>query len=445
MIGTPEQNCITLNLPGYKSGRAFENGDEANFLHILNSYWQDTLVRPLIVNLNNNILCLQQERHTHKEIQYMNSVGLNIMLFEPLCLYHATWKLPEYSASFNKHGVHNFGFYSEFGNKLEDWDDARAVELDCILEYVLKNDLTNVTVFTGDYNVEKLTHYNQMMQLVCRDVFLDTQVIFDNVLEIPYKQNIEHKFLSSNWRWSTARHVIDCVLRQKSSITSNFFDCDLNIVLSAPWLHEIQQYPDMLDYISNGTAQLNADPARGIDAGVGVQGKTLVEHYGAHFYPNVALAKSPVQSNRHNLPLKDAYGKCFADIVCESRFAQPTANLGEKIIQPMTHKTPFVLVGAQYALEYAKKLGYKTFDTWWDESYDVEGSHIKRMDKIIKVIEYIEDLSISDCEQMYNEMKTVIDHNLNTAVKNTWPNKLQEHMPYNPDNDSEAVGEVPHE
>ena len=111
----------------------------------------------------------------------------------------------------------------------------------------------------------------------------------------------------------------------------------------------------------------------------------------------------------------------------------------------MTHKTPFVLVGAQYALEYAKKLGYKTFDTWWDESYDVEGSHIKRMDKIIKVIEYIEDLSISDCEQMYNEMKTVIDHNLNTAVKNTWPNKLQEHMPYNPDNDSEAVGEVPHE
>lgn len=443
MIGTPEQNCITLNLPGYKSGRAFENGDEANFLWVLNTYWKDTTTRPLIVNLNNNILCLQQEPHTQEEVEYMNTTGLNIMLFEPLCLYHATWKLPEYSASFNRHSVHNFGFYSEFGNNNNDLSNARAVELDCILEYVYKNNLTNVTVFTGDYGVEKLSHYNKEMNLICKDVFLDTQVIFDNILDVPYKQNIEHKFFSSNWRWSTARHVIDCVLSDKSSITSNFYDCDLDIVLSAPWLHEIQQYPSMSNYITQGTEKLNTDDARCIDSAVGVLGKTRIEHYGAHFYPNVTLEKSPVQSNRHKLPLKDAYVKCFVDVVCESRFAQPTANLGEKIIQPMVHKTPFILVGAQHGLEYAKELGYKTFDAWWDESYDTESSHIKRMDKIIKVIEYIESLSMSDCEQMYTEMKSVIDHNIDTAVGNTWPQKLQGHVPYNPAIDSEASGEVP--
>ena len=45
------------------------------------------------------------------------------------------------------------------------------------------------------------------------------------------------------------------------------------------------------------------------------------------------------------------------------------------------------MVGNPQSLKVLKKQGFKTFDKWWDESYDDEFDFHKRMDKIVEVME----------------------------------------------------------
>jgi hypothetical protein len=74
-------------------------------------------------------------------------------------------------------------------------------------------------------------------------------------------------------------------------------------------------------------------------------------------------------------------------------------------------KLPIILVAPPYTLEYLKTFGFKTFDKWWDESYDIEENHYIRIMKIFNVIDYINSKSIQELQKIYAEMKEVLDHN----------------------------------
>jgi hypothetical protein len=56
-------------------------------------------------------------------------------------------------------------------------------------------------------------------------------------------------------------------------------------------------------------------------------------------------------------------------------------------------------------------LGYKTFDKWWDESYDSELDLKQRFDKIVKVIEQISELNVEELMKLKTEMREVLIHN----------------------------------
>jgi hypothetical protein len=81
----------------------------------------------------------------------------------------------------------------------------------------------------------------------------------------------------------------------------------------------------------------------------------------------------------------------------------------------MIHKRPFVCVAPPYTLEYIRKLGFKTFS--WDESYDTEEDHIKRMNKIRYLLDSIKLMSIEQCKDMLIEMDDVLTHNQTLAAK----------------------------
>ena len=66
-----------------------------------------------------------------------------------------------------------------------------------------------------------------------------------------------------------------------------------------------------------------------------------------------------------------------------------------------------------------KEAGYRTFDKWWDESYDTETNHMIRFKKIIDIIDWVESKSHEELFEIYQEMKTVLEHNFWTAVDNT--------------------------
>jgi hypothetical protein len=77
--------------------------------------------------------------------------------------------------------------------------------------------------------------------------------------------------------------------------------------------------------------------------------------------------------------------KCFVHVVNETVFYDEKLHLTEKIFKPIVCSRPFILVSAPGNLKYLKSYGFKTFDTWIDESYDQIIDPSLRLDMIASV------------------------------------------------------------
>ncbi len=89
----------------------------------------------------------------------------------------------------------------------------------------------------------------------------------------------------------------------------------------------------------------------------------------------------------------------------------------EKTYKPMSLCMPFILLAQPYSLYNLEREGYRTFDKWWDESYDVEIDKVKRMKKIIKIVRDICSLKPADLVSMYKDMQEVLEHNRSHLLK----------------------------
>ena len=100
----------------------------------------------------------------------------------------------------------------------------------------------------------------------------------------------------------------------------------------------------------------------------------------------------------------------WVNVVSEARYSdkENTVFLSEKIFKAIALQQPFVVVGSRGTLKYLKKLGYKTFSDFFDESYD-ELEETERIDKVIEVLKSID--SIEDKVKWYKEMKPIFEHN----------------------------------
>lgn len=104
------------------------------------------------------------------------------------------------------------------------------------------------------------------------------------------------------------------------------------------------------------------------------------------------------------------YDKIFLDIVAETYVLGNTFFPTEKTLRPIMAKTPFIVLGPKNYLHNLKKLGYMTFDRWWNESYDqIEG--ISRINEIKKVLTEIMQWPQDRLQQTLVEMEEILEHN----------------------------------
>jgi hypothetical protein len=103
----------------------------------------------------------------------------------------------------------------------------------------------------------------------------------------------------------------------------------------------------------------------------------------------------------------------FLHVVTETCFWEEKTHLTEKIFKPIIAKQPFVLLGCADNLKYLQSYGFKTFDKWWDESYDSIYDPIQRLNAVVKIINDICSLSTSKLEIMLTEMNSVLEYNYN--------------------------------
>lgn len=109
----------------------------------------------------------------------------------------------------------------------------------------------------------------------------------------------------------------------------------------------------------------------------------------------------------------DAQSKTFCNVVTETLTSENLLFFSEKIIKPIFSLQPFIIIGNRNSLKKLKEYGFKTFDRWWDESYD-ELLYQNRFEKIVELLMEISKWDDNKINQTLLEMEETLIHNYNT-------------------------------
>lgn len=105
------------------------------------------------------------------------------------------------------------------------------------------------------------------------------------------------------------------------------------------------------------------------------------------------------------------YQQSLVSIVTETNFYDTTASLTEKSFKPAKEKHPFIIAGHYGTLKKMRELGFKTFNEFWDESYDDVTDSTERMHRIMNVIEYIGTWTTEQILDFRRKVQPILEHN----------------------------------
>lgn len=121
--------------------------------------------------------------------------------------------------------------------------------------------------------------------------------------------------------------------------------------------------------------------------------------------------KDSIPNHSMVLSAVDQCMETFLHVVTETCYWERKCHLTEKIFKPIILRQPFVLLGCAHNLEYFKSYGFRTFDRWWDESYDSIEDPVLRLQAVASVVEYIASLTLDQLTVMLQEMEDVLEYN----------------------------------
>ena len=107
------------------------------------------------------------------------------------------------------------------------------------------------------------------------------------------------------------------------------------------------------------------------------------------------------------------YNDIFLDVVSEKMVTGRTFFPTEKTARPLATKTPFLIMAAPNYLKHLRRLGFKTFGNFWDESYDYQQG-VQRIVSMQKIIDNVAKLDKQGLTDMYQKMLPILEHNYKT-------------------------------
>jgi len=113
---------------------------------------------------------------------------------------------------------------------------------------------------------------------------------------------------------------------------------------------------------------------------------------------------------------EDYHKKTFLSIVSETSAQNRIVFFSEKMFKPIYACQPFIILGNPLSLKKLKELGFKTFDKWWDESYDDEFNFIYRVKKIKDILIEISLKTDDELSKILIEMENVLSHNYEVFI-----------------------------
>jgi hypothetical protein len=280
---------------------------------------------------------------------------------------------------------------------------SNFLELDSIQIFVKNNNLTNVTVNACEYNVSLIQYRYPEFKIQTFDIYL--RCLKDSAAFHNLTNNITKHFWCGNLRYAVHRHLIVAYLTaQYRGNYSWHFSCKYDVLANNRWfnfeklkqadINRFNKLKNGIDLLENNQLIIDIDTLP----------ITVDNCYKFYSPDSDYLDKSEKVVN--------SYVECFCAIVTETTYDSVLGYISEKPMRAISARLPFIIVAGPNSLEYLKKLGFKTFDRWWDESYDQELDHTERMRKIFDLIDMIGNKSINELQAIYNEMSDIFDHNI---------------------------------
>lgn len=88
-----------------------------------------------------------------------------------------------------------------------------------------------------------------------------------------------------------------------------------------------------------------------------------------------------------------------------------TIFFSEKIYKPIVMRHPFILMSSAHSLKYLRRIGYKTFSPFINESYDDIENHEARLIAIVDEIERLNKFTNDEWIKWQHDVEHIVDHN----------------------------------
>lgn len=115
------------------------------------------------------------------------------------------------------------------------------------------------------------------------------------------------------------------------------------------------------------------------------------------------------------------YNQSYYSLVAETNFFNHFNFYTEKIAKPIMAGRLFIAIAGQHYLKNLRAMGFKTFDSVIDESYDTESDNESRWRMALEQVEYLCD---QDPQEVYKQIQPIIDHNRNRLLEYNWQDEL---------------------
>jgi len=204
---------------------------------------------------------------------------------------------------------------------------------------------------------------------------------------------------------------ISCEINHNGIEDANF---DLLILRGSPRSHKnkclskLQEVSTGLKVLTDGDQTQFITPYNTTDLGYEVWFNKVGVNKVRHHYGYSSFYDENDTLYFGYLPHKKMFSDCKVNLILESTcYHTDHPFLTEKTYKTLIHSRPFVVLGDTNCLTKLKKAGFKTFDTFCDESYDKEVDLDKRIEKAIDAAHQLVDA----CNQTPQEINKICLHN----------------------------------
>lgn len=220
-------------------------------------------------------------------------------------------------------------------------------------------------------------------------------IVLESDIDLTKKRN--HKFLSFNNKVRQHRTIFLSILKNLNIIDKNLISFDIR-----------DNIQSQLDRVENSVLENGGDD-------------DLVKKWQT-IYSDESLVRSvDIESVKmargHGWDRQEVYLDSYINITTETLFFEDCWYISEKIFKPIANLQPFINIGSPNTLFELRKLGFKTFSDFWDESYDSETNPIIRMKKLEKIITDLSNMSINNIHALYEKALPICIHNQNKLLE----------------------------